>query len=64
MALTAAELDALTRKPTVVTSDAGSVTQRSADDLIKLNNYQAAQLANQKGKPAVKIFKIVPPGSV
>lgn len=64
MSLTPQEIDALARKPAVVTGDAGSVTQRSADDEIKLDQYAVAKEAAANGKPALRIFKIVPPGAV
>ena len=37
MPLTAAELEALATKPQSVTSDAGSTTARSAEDVLALN---------------------------
>lgn len=41
MALTAAELEALRDSPQAASTDAGSVTARSADDLLKLDDRAA-----------------------
>lgn len=42
MPLTAAELEALAAQPQSVSGDAGSVTARSADDVLALNAAAAA----------------------
>jgi hypothetical protein len=73
VALTPDELEALARKPAVVTTDAGSVTQRSADDLAKLlalaadatldtgpNPQGGQRSAWRQTRPA----RAVPPGTV
>lgn len=63
MPLTPDELEALARKPQSVTTDAGSATQRSADDVLKLAAAAAAKQAAENGTPAIRIFKVVPPGT-
>ena len=73
MALTAAELDALARKPQSVTTDAGSVTQRSADDIRKLLDLAAGATLDETPNPQggrasawrqTRPARSIPPGAV
>ncbi len=49
--------------PVSATFDGQSVTDRSADDLIKLRNDQAGQTAMGKAAFGLRFTKIVPPGA-
>ncbi len=51
MALTAAELEALARKKAAASGDAGSFTERSADDILKLLDRAAATGAAADANP-------------
>jgi hypothetical protein len=62
--LTAEQIAELAANPLKVTGDSGSYEERTADDLIKLDQYTGAKEAALSGKPAMTIRKIVPPGSV
>lgn len=64
MPLTQDELDDMARNPESASNDAGSAKMRSADDIIKLSEHAKAVEAATNGKPAIRIFKLVPPGTV
>lgn len=72
MPLTPDELEALARKPQSVTTDAGSATQRSADDVKKLLALEADAAALDGDNPQggrksawrqVRPARHIPPGT-
>jgi hypothetical protein len=56
-------ISALT-SPASVSSDAGSVTQRSVDDLIRARNYLAGACAAAQGRSGLRFTRLVPDGAV
>ena len=75
MSITPEDLEALATQPAAATSDAGSFTARSADDVLKLRDAaataDAATGTNDSGGPRsgwgarfTRPARVVPPGAV
>ncbi len=60
-----AETEAFLAAPQSATVDGRSATNRSADDFIKLKNFEAAQSAagTGKGQFGLRFTRLIPPGT-
>lgn len=61
--LTAEQLIELAQSPQSASSDGQSVSARSADDVLKLQNAAKAKTAATKAHRGLRFTKLVPPGT-
>jgi hypothetical protein len=64
MSLTPDQVEAAATAPQSATVDGNSATARSAADLIALANYADQKRAQATGRPPIKFYKLIPPGTV
>ena len=64
MAITPDQVEAAAFSPNSVTIDGNSATAPTAAELIALANFANAQRAVQASKPSLRMFKLIPPGTV
>lgn len=64
MAISPEELERMALSPKQTANDSGSQTMRDADDAKKWLEMANAQEVVKNQKPALRMFKLVPPGSV